>query len=399
MRALNSPLAEPRGAPAPYMPLIGLFVLSIASRALMLTVMPLQAMAVTGDAAIVSQIYFAGSIASLAVSLCLPRLIARFARGRVLMLGAALSILGPLLASLHSLPALLLGLAAQMAAIAVIEIMLNLLVLDRVARKRLSNFESLRLAASGLAWMAGPYLGVLLQDSVTYEMPFYVASALGLVLLVAAMAIKPAAGAKRPPPALAAMAVNPLASLRRFWRQPRLRLAWILALGRSGWWVMFFVYGPIFLVDELGYSRNTASALASAVMGITFLVPLWGWIGRRITFRRLLILGYALSALSTAPLALVGHPPWLAAGMLVLASILTSLIDGAGNTPFLRAVKPLQKGEMTAVFMTYRDGSQLAVPGLCALLLRAFPLSSVFLAMAAGMVGLAFLARYLPKRF
>lgn len=396
MRALNSPLAEPRGAPAPYTPVILLFVLTIAARALMLTVMPLQAMAVTGDAVLVSQIYFLASIGSLTISLCLPRLIARFARPRVLLLGALLSILGPLLASLDSVLALALGLAAQTAAVAVVEVMLNLLVLDRVPRKRLSNFESLRLAASGFAWMAGPYLGVQLQG-LTHEMPFYVASALGLVLLVAALVLKPSG--RQPTLNLPVLAANPLTALRRFWRQPRLRLAWVLAMGRSSWWVMFFVYGPIFLVEELGYSRDTASALASAVMGITFLVPLWAWIGRRVTFRRLLIAGYLLSALSTLPLALIGEPPWLAAGLLVLASILTSLVDGAGNTPFLRAVKPLQKAEMTAVFMTYRDGSQLAVPGVCALLLRVFPLSSVFVATASGMLVLAFLARYLPKRF
>lgn len=397
MRALNSPLAVPHGAPAPYTPVILLFVLTIAARALMLTVMPLQAMAVTGDAVLVSQIYFLASIASLTISLCLPRLIARFARPRVLLLGALLSILGPLLASLDSILALALGLAAQTAAVAIIEVMLNLLVLDRVPRRRLSNFESLRLAASGFAWMAGPYLGVQLQEGLVHEMPFYVASALGLVLLAAALVLKPSG--RQPALDLPVLAANPLTALRRFWRQPRLRLAWVLAMGRSSWWVMFFVYGPIFLVEELGYSRDTASALASAVMGITFLVPLWAWIGRRVTFRRLLITGYLLSAVSTLPLALIGEPPWLAAGLLVLASILTSLVDGAGNTPFLRAVKPLQKAEMTAVFMTYRDGSQLAVPGVCALLLRVFPLSSVFVATASGMFVLAFLARYLPKRF
>ena len=95
----------------------------------------------------------------------------------------------------------------------------------------------------------------------------------------------------------------------------------------------------------------------------------------------------------------MGEPPWLAAGLLIFASILTSVIDGAGNTPFLRAVKPLQKAEMTAVFMTYRDGSQLATPGLFSQLLKFLPLSSVFVVTALGMAGLALLARYLPKRF
>ena len=31
----------------------------------------------------------------------------------------------------------------------------------------------------------------------------------------------------------------------RFVEQARLRLAWLLAVGRSSWWIMYFVYMPI----------------------------------------------------------------------------------------------------------------------------------------------------------
>jgi ACDE family multidrug resistance protein len=397
VRARHSPIAEPLAGASPArwsanLPIALLFALAIAARALLLTALPLQALAVAGDAAGVSRIYFIGSVASLASSLLLPALLARVARPAVFLLGCLLAVAGPLLAAIPTSTALILGLAAQMASVAIIEIVLNLFVLDRVPRRRLSTFESLRLFVSGLAWMTGPYLGVWLQENLGHDVPFHASSAMGLLLVLAFLALRPQAVRQ------AAMA-SPLVAIGRYWRQPRLRLAWVLAFGRSCWWVMFFVYGPIFLVDQLGYSRDTAGAIASAVLGITFLVPLWGWIGRRITFRRLLILGYGLSALSTIPLALVGEPPWLAAGLLIFASILTSLIDGAGNTPFLRAVKPLQKAEMTAVFMTYRDGSQLATPGVFSQLLKFLPLSSVFVATAIGMAGLALLARYLPKRF
>lgn len=392
VRALNSPLATPKGASLSHLPIAGLFALAIAGRALLLTAMPLQALHVVGDPALVSAIYFAGSIASLCTSLTLPLLLARLPRPRVFLLGGLLAIVGPLLAAVGSVPALLFGLAAQMASVAIIEITLNLFVLDRVPRRRLSNFESLRLFMSAASWIAGPFLGVWMQEHLGHGAPFLAAAGGALLLVVAFLALRPQAVRQ------ASMA-SPLVAVGRYWRQPRLRLAWFLAFGRSCWWVMFFVYGPIFLVDQLGYTRETAGAIASAVMGITLLVPLWGWIGRRITFRRLLIAGYTLSALSTLPLAIVGHPAWLAAGLLILASILTSLIDGAGNVPFLRAVRPLQKAEMTAVFMTYRDGSQLAAPGLFGLLLTWFPLASVFIATSIGMLGLSFLARYLPRRF
>jgi aerobic C4-dicarboxylate transport protein len=41
---------------------------------------------------------------------------------------------------------------------------------------------------------------------------------------------------------------NPVLYLRRFFAQPRLRLAWTLAASRSSWWSMFYVYAPIFAV-------------------------------------------------------------------------------------------------------------------------------------------------------
>ena len=53
---------------------------------------------------------------------------------------------------------------------------------------------------------------------------------------------------------------------------------------------------------------------------------------------------------------------------------------------------------MTAVFATYRDASQLAPPGLFALLLRIFELPAVFVAGGLGMLVLAHFARDLPKR-
>src|SRR5690606_28715247 len=98
------------------------------------------------------------------------------------------------------------------------------------------------------------------------------------------------------------------------------------------------------------FDDDTAALLSSVVMAATFLVPLWGWIGRRIGMRRLLWVGYGSSGIITLSLAVLAHPAWLVAVVLVAAGLLTSLIDGAGNVPFLRAVKPSQRSRMTAVF-------------------------------------------------
>lgn len=394
MRALNSPISTTLALPernGRQIGFVGLFAVAIAARALLLTAMPLQALTVMGDAQTVSLVYFLASLASVITSLTVPSLLARFPRPLVFAAGCCLGAAGPLLASLPHGLALGLGLAAQIASVALIEITLNLYVLEQVPRRRLAGFESLRLFTSAAAWAAGPWLGIQLQERLHHDAPFVASAVMALLLLVVFAILRPRAKSS-------ATRTAPLNAIGGFFRQPRLRLAWVLAMGRSCWWVMFFVYGPILLVDQLGYDRGTAGAIASLVMCVTFLVPLWSWIGRRITLRRLLILGYAISGLVTLLLALVQDPRWLAAGVLILASVLTSMIDGAGNVPFLRAVKPLQKAQMTAVFMTYRDASQVGAPGVYAALLAVFPLSSVFVVTGLTMLSLAGLARHIPKR-
>jgi hypothetical protein len=112
----------------------------------------------------------------------------------------------------------------------------------------------------------------------------------------------------------------------------------------------------------------------------------------------LLVCGYVASGLVTLGIAVASGVPWLAAVALIAAALATGVIDGAGNVPFLRAVHPTERPEMTTVYATYRDASQLAPPGIFALLLKMFSLPVVFVAGAAGMLALAYYARFLPRR-
>ena len=96
---------------------------------------------------------------------------------------------------------------------------------------------------------------------------------------------------------------------------------------------------------------------------------------------------------------LLRRSPDAGAIALVAAAVVTGIIDGAGNLPFLRAVHPWERPEMTTVFSTYRDMALLAPPGIFAVLLKVFALPAVFVASASFMVVLAVLSRYLPRRF
>ena len=53
------------------------------------------------------------------------------------------------------------------------------------------------------------------------------------------------------------------ATCRRFLAQPRLRLAWLIAFGRSCFWTTFFIYGPLLLV-EAGLDKTVGGFMISA---------------------------------------------------------------------------------------------------------------------------------------
>lgn len=372
-----------------------LFACSALSRTLLITVVPLEAHRLLGDAQKVSLLYFGVSLAGLSGSLAIPWMVRQLNRRAVFSFGALAIAAGALILSGGSPPSLILGLALHVLGVACLEVTLNLYLMDHVPRTELGRFEPMRMFYAAGAWTLGPWLGVYLKTHAAPWAPFVLAAGFALLLLtyfwVLRLTENPAvAKMKQKPP-------NPLNYLPRFFGQPRLRLAWLLAVGRSAWWAMFFIYGPIYAVSS-GLGEVVSGAIVSLGTAVIFLVPLWGWLAQRYGVRRLLLVSYGISGLATLGIAAASGVPWLGVAILLGAAVATGALDGAGNVPFLRAVHPPERPEMTTVFATYRDASQLAPPGLFALLLRLFELPAVFIAGGLGMLVLSYYARYLPKR-
>jgi MFS family permease len=161
---------------------------------------------------------------------------------------------------------------------------------------------------------------------------------------------------------------------------------------------MFQIYAPIYAVKS-GLGAEVGGAIVSIGLAWMWTVPLWEWLGRRWGLRRLLSIGYMATGLATITAALFMGTAWVGATALVLAGLAAEIIDGAGNSLFLRAVHAHERSEMTAVFASYRDVAQLAPPAVFAVILVAFELPAVFIAGGVMMIGLATLTRYIPYRF
>lgn len=395
MRRIHLPVWLDTAAKPRAMAFVVLFSLEAWCRALLLTIVPLEALRMMGDAQSVSVLYFAVSIAGLASTMVIPLLVHIVRRRWAFTLGVGM-MLSSVLAYWFGSPWLFaLGLGCQFIATAIFEIVINLYVLDHVRSNEISKFEPRRLVFVAAPYTVGPWLGVWTFENIDPMMTYGLVSLCAIAMLgffwFLRVSDNPAVTAplKSPP--------NPIRYLPRFFRQPRLAVAWGLAIGRTGWWMMFFVYGPIFLTQS-GYSKDTAAMIISLGVLPMFLATVWGAIGRKKGIRFLLTMGYGLTAVLSIGIAIAQGSPTLAAAMVVIAAFAASMIDGAGNIPFLRAVHPFERPEMTSVFVTFRQTAQLITPGVFAVVLSAFALPAVFVAAGIGAGAMAFLARHVPKR-
>jgi hypothetical protein len=128
------------------------------------------------------------------------------------------------------------------------------------------------------------------------------------------------------------------------------------------------------------------------------LVRVWGRIGQSIGTGNLLTIGYGLTGLASLAAGAAAGAPLVCMTLLCFAAFSATVIDGAGNVPFLRAVHPYERAAMTSVFMTFRHVGSLLIPGVLAVVLWLLPLPFVFVAGGLMTLAMAALSRYLPRR-
>ena len=368
------------------------FFIQNMPRGMLLSVIPLQAYALMGSAQDASLLLFAVSGAGILAALALPVLIRRIGLYPAYLLSCATMLLSAALMMVEQAGIFAAGLFCHVFAIAAAEVTLSIYVLGRVPRARITRFEPLRVFFNVSALTIGPFLGVYLESQVFHQLPFVVS----MVLMIAAVAWFRALGLQHTRlPASRPQSANPLRYLPRFFAQPRLRLAYGLVLARSGWWTMFIIYVPIYATQS-GLGELTGAALVSIGTAWTLSVPFWGWVARHFGVRRLMTLGFATSSLLTLLVYLATDLPTVAAVLLVVCALGATMLDGVGNVLFFRAVRPSQRAQMTAVFVTYRDLGQLLTPGLFAVLLSYHALPVVFSTAALWMAVSAAFCRYIP---
>jgi len=363
------------------------------SRASLAAVIPLLAFDIMGNARDVSALFTAVGWVTLASTFALPWLVRRFRVRRVYALGGLLLVFAPLLYWTSTIAG---WAAAQMLrtfAMACVNVGLSLYIMAYIPKRRLGWSEPLRTFCAAFAWSLGPWLGVALATDFRPAVAFLFSATCAVAFLLYMLNL-PLGDPLAQAPATRAPA--PWRNVRRFAAQPRLVLAWLLNFGRESWWIMFFIYTPIYMV-EAGESQQTGALVLSMGTSLLFTTPLLGWIGRRVGLRRYFMACLLVAGVATFAAAFVFDRHWVGAGLLLVGALCGVALDSVAHIPFLRAVRARERPEMTMVFGTYKDLAGLLPTALYTLLLSFLPLPSVFAATGLALVGFALLARYLPR--
>jgi len=393
---VRQPIWLPAVRPAGARTFAILYGLESFARASISSVVPIQAYDILQSEQKVSILYTLVGLAGISVTLLMPILIDRFARRWVYTIGVVALVIGSVCFVTNSLPGQVGGMLMRIVGASALSITLNLYIMDHIRKTEFIRAESLRLAWSTFGWTGGPTIGVLLYTNYGLAAAHGVVVVFSLILLATFWyyrlgdnrQIRP--GKTRP--------ANPIRNIGRFVSQPRLRLAWLIAFGRSCFWTTFFVYGPILMVVT-GQGELAGGLLVSGGNALLFLALVWGWAGRRYGARNVMAACFlAISAALVAASFAGEDHALLAAAFLLVGAFFTISLDALGSTAFMRAVRAWERPQMTAVYRTYLDLSDLLPPLIYSIVLAFFGLGAVFATLALFTAFCGYVVwRYLPR--
>ncbi len=373
-----------------------LFGLQALIRALVTVALSVQTMEIMGSDEAVSTLFLIGSVAALCIVFVIPRLAEWMGRARLCSLAVLLVAASLGLFVLREPSSQVAGFVLRTSGIAVLFAVLSMFIMDHVRRDELGRSEPLRMLSVGIAWTAGPVLGVQIEILWGPWAPFAASGVVTFVLLIYFWVLRfrnlPILRSAKP-----RRFESPFANLAGFVAQPRLVLAWLHALGRGMFWASFVIYTPLFAL-EAGLGAGMGGLLVSLGSGFMLLMPLWGWTARRFGIRRLSLIAFPVSAASMTAAGLLSGWPWLSALLIVCGACAMTAIDGYGNALFFRACKAAQRTAMTPIFSAHRDLANIAQAGLFAVLLSLFPVKIVFLTLGLVLFGLTLLATRIHRR-
>lgn len=365
------------------------------ARSLLMGVIPLLALEVLGSKEMVTRAYLLASILTLTITLNFAALERLLQRRWVVTLGVACTMIAMTILLLGDGPIMALGIGLQQAAASLFSVCLSLYIMDYIGKRELIYTETRRMLYAGIVWMVGPTLGLWLWENAASWAPFAltVFASVGMLSYFWYLRLGHGKGIQK----ARSRPANVFKIIPRYFKQRPLRIAYWITMSRSIFWVTLFIYGPIYVI-EARLPTWVAGGLLSLASGLLLISPLIRRFAGRVGTRLTIIYALVLIGSSMLMLYFIGEPKLIGLVFWVSAALGGVTLDVLGNIPFMRMVKPRERIEMTMIFSTWREGSQLLTPLLASLVLLFAPFEIFYVLLALFLFGAAIKASYLPRR-
>lgn len=371
------------------------YAIMVLARTSVVAVIPILALNFLAQASHISALYLATSLVCLIFSIFLPKLISTFGLLQSLFLASLFGLLSAASFFANNAGFLFPGLLFQFMMLTVFESAINIYTTQLIPRRELSYFESRRVLFSGVSYLAGPLLGGWAIYMEATWIVLTISAVCAVAVPISLITLVPAAATLKQSAKLSTPSTKDVAL---FAAQPRLVLAWFLAVTRSSWWQIYGVYTPIFAV-KAGLGSAAGGLIIAIGSAMLMLAPFWQVFSRKYGLRLTFFYGYLSCGLMTIAGGLLGKDyPLLSVALLVGGAVAISAVDSGGNAPFLRAVRPHQRIKMVPLYNTYRELAQIAPSAILAILLIYFSVSSVFTIAGLFLTGASFYCLKLNKR-
>lgn len=365
------------------------------ARSLLMGVIPLLALEVLGSKEMVTRAYLLASILTLTITLNFAALERLLQRRWVVTLGVACTMIAMTILLLGDGPIMALGIGLQQAAASLFSVCLSLYIMDYIGKRELIYTETRRMLYAGIVWMVGPTLGLWLWENAASWAPFAltVFASVGMLSYFWYLRLGHGKGIQK----ARSRPANVFKIIPRYFKQRPLRIAYWITMSRSIFWVTLFIYGPIYVI-EARLPTWVAGGLLSLASGLLLISPLIRRFAGRVGTRLTIIYALVLIGSSMLMLYFIGEPKLIGLVFWVSAALGGVTLDVLGNIPFMRMVKPRERIEMTMIFSTWREGSQLLTPLMASLVLLFAPFEIFYVLLALFLFGAAIKASYLPRR-
>jgi len=365
------------------------------ARSLLMGVIPLLALEVLGSKEMVTRAYLLASILTLTITLNFAALERLLQRRWVVTLGVACTMIAMTILLLGDGPIMALGIGLQQAAASLFSVCLSLYIMDYIGKRELIYTETRRMLYAGIVWMVGPTLGLWLWENAASWAPFAltVFASVGMLSYFWYLRLGHGKGIQK----ARSRPANVFKIIPRYFKQRPLRIAYWITMSRSTFWVTLFIYGPIYVI-EARLPTWVAGGLLSLASGLLLISPLIRRFAGRVGTRLTIIYALVLIGSSMLMLYFIGEPKLIGLVFWVSAALGGVTLDVLGNIPFMRMVKPRERIEMTMIFSTWREGSQLLTPLMASLVLLFAPFEIFYVLLALFLFGAAIKASYLPRR-